>query len=162
MLENELEEVEKDFRQAADPELIIRGAGRIRFGEHDEARYLGPSSGISITRLVMEMAKQNTSSKSIKDVVTESTAQKIKDAFSQEYGKPTSKIYPMISFLAQPVLPHKPTTYRLIDVFTVKGKSNFFAVLLPDTHLLFSAGHASDVAYPHILSGGGGSVQWLQ
>ena len=59
--------------------------------------------------------------KSIKDVVPESTAQKIKDAFTQESGKPTSKVYPMISFIAQPDLPLKHVTYRLIDVFTVKG-----------------------------------------
>ncbi|KAL2865515.1 putative C6 transcription factor [Aspergillus lucknowensis] len=129
-LERELEEVEKDFQQAADAELIVRGAGRIRFKEHDEARYLGPSSGIAITRLVMEMAKQNTYSKSIKDVVPESTAQKIKDAFTQESGKPTSKVYPMISFIAQPNLPVKHVTYRLIDVFTVKAQA-----MLPTLHI---------------------------
>ncbi|KAI9369956.1 fungal-specific transcription factor domain-containing protein [Aspergillus egyptiacus] len=129
-LEQELEEVENDFQQAADAELIIRGAGRIRFREHDEARYLGPSSGIAITRLVMEMAKQNTYSKSIKDVVPESTAQKIKDAFTQESGKPTSKVYPMISSIPQPNLPVKHTTYRLIDVFTVKAQA-----MLPTLHI---------------------------
>ncbi|KAL2850911.1 fungal-specific transcription factor domain-containing protein [Aspergillus pseudodeflectus] len=129
-LERELEEVEKDFQQAADAELIVRGTGRIRFKEHDEARYLGPSSGIAITRLVMEMAKQNTSSKSIKDVVPESTAQKIKDAFTQESGKPTSKVYPMISSIAQPNLPLKHVTYRLIDVFTVKAQA-----MLPTLHI---------------------------
>ncbi|KAL4875828.1 fungal-specific transcription factor domain-containing protein [Aspergillus karnatakaensis] len=129
-LERELEEVEKDFQQAADAELIVRGAGRIRFREHDEARYLGPSSGIAITRLVMEVAKQNTHSKSIKDVVPESIAQKIKDAFTQESGKPTSKVYPMISFIAQPDLPLKHVTDRLIDVFTVKAQS-----MLPTLHI---------------------------
>ncbi|KAL4920263.1 fungal-specific transcription factor domain-containing protein [Aspergillus aurantiobrunneus] len=129
-LEKELEELDKDFQQAADAELIVRGAGRIRFREHDEARYLGPSSGIAITRLVMEMAKQNTHSKSIKDVVPESTAQKIKDAFTQESGKPTSKVYPMISLIAQPNLPLKHVTYRLIDVFTVKAQA-----MLPTLHI---------------------------
>ncbi|KAL4935600.1 hypothetical protein BDV06DRAFT_234177 [Aspergillus oleicola] len=129
-LERELEEIEKDFQQAADPELIVRGAGRIRFKEHDEARYLGHSSGIAITRLVMEMAKQNTQSKSIKDVVPESIAQKIKDEFIQESGKPTSKVYPMISFIPQPDLPDKHLTYRLIDVFTVKAQA-----MLPTLHM---------------------------
>ncbi|KAL4811184.1 fungal-specific transcription factor domain-containing protein [Aspergillus unguis] len=129
-LERELEEIENDFQQAADAELIVRGAGHIRFREHDEARFLGPSSGIAITRLVMEMAKQNTQSKSIRDVVPTSTAQKIKDAFDQESGKPTSKVYPMISSIAQPNLPVKHVTYRLIDVFTVKAQA-----MLPTLHI---------------------------
>lgn len=121
MLENELAELEKDFQHAADAELMVRGAGRIRFKENDESRFLGPSSGIAITRLVMEMAKQNTDSKSIKDVVPELTAQEIKLAFEEESSKPTSKVYPMISSIPQPHLPPRKLTDRLVDVFVVKG-----------------------------------------
>lgn len=121
MLERELEEAEKEFQHAADAELMVRGAGRIRFKENDDPRFLGPSSGIAITRLVMEMAKQNTDSKSIKDVVPELTAHEIKQAFEQESSKPTSKVYPIISSNPQPSLPAKHVTYRLIDVFVVKG-----------------------------------------
>lgn len=120
-LERELAAVEKDVRHAADAELMVRGAGRIRFKENDEPRYLGPSSGIAITRLVMEMAKQNTDSKSIKDVVPELTAQEIKAAFAQESSKPTSKVYPMISSVPQPNLPPRNLTYRLVDLFVAKG-----------------------------------------
>ena len=58
-----------------------------------------------MTRLVMEIAKQNTESKSIKDVVPELTAQEIKAAFAREDSKPTSKVYPMISSLAADDLP---------------------------------------------------------
>ena len=122
-LERELEEAEKEFQHAADAELMVRGAGRIRFKENDESRFLGPSSGIAITRLVMEMAKQNTDSKSIKDVVPELTAHEIKQAFEQESSKPTSKVYPIISSNPQPSLPAKYVTYRLVDVFVVKGMS---------------------------------------
>lgn len=122
MLEKELADLEKDIQHAADAELMVRGAGRIRFKENDESRYLGPSSGIAITRLVMEMAKQNTDSKSIKDVVPEFTAQEIKAAFALESSKPTSKVYPMISSIPQPNLPPRNLTYRLIDVFVVKGE----------------------------------------
>ncbi|PYI12394.1 hypothetical protein BO78DRAFT_392253 [Aspergillus sclerotiicarbonarius CBS 121057] len=129
MLEKELAEVEKEFQHAADAELMVRGAGRIRFKENDESRYLGPSSGIAMTRLVMEMAKQNTDSKSIKDVVPELTAQEIKDAFAQESSKPTSKVYPMISSTPQPNLPPIHMTYRLIDVFVVKAQA-----MLPTLH----------------------------
>jgi preprotein translocase subunit Sec61beta len=38
-------------------------AGLVRFKENEESKFLGPSSGIAITRLVMEMAKQNTDTK---------------------------------------------------------------------------------------------------
>ncbi|KAA8644584.1 putative C6 transcription factor [Aspergillus tanneri] len=130
MLEKELAEVEKDFQHAADAELMVRGAGRIRFKENDESRFLGPSSGIAITRLVMEMAKQNTDSKSIKDVVPELTAQEIKLAFEEESSKPTSKVYPMISSIPQPNLPTKKSTDRLVDVFVVKAQA-----MLPTLHV---------------------------
>ncbi|KAK9622055.1 hypothetical protein V6Z98_006743 [Aspergillus fumigatus] len=129
MLEKELADLEKDIQHAADAELMVRGAGRIRFKENDESRYLGPSSGIAITRLVMEMAKQNTDSKSIKDVVPEFTAQEIKAAFALESSKPTSKVYPMISSIPQPNLPPRNLTYRLIDVFVVKAQA-----MLPTLH----------------------------
>lgn len=100
---------------------MVRGAGRIRFKENDEPRYLGPSSGIAMTRLVMEMAKQNTESKSIKDVVPELMAQEIKAAFAKEDSKPTSKVYPMISSIPQDDLPPLNLTYKLIDLFVAKG-----------------------------------------
>ncbi|OQE43747.1 hypothetical protein PENCOP_c003G07323 [Penicillium coprophilum] len=119
----------QEIKHAADAELMVRGAGRIRFKENDEARYLGASSGIAMTRLVMEMAKQNTDSKSIKDVVPEFTAQEIKDAFAEEDSKPTSKVYPMISSIPQPNLPPKALTYKLIDLFVAKAQA-----LLPILH----------------------------
>ncbi|KAJ6129766.1 hypothetical protein N7512_002546 [Penicillium capsulatum] len=110
-------------------QLMVRGAGRIRFKENDEPRYLGPSSGIAMTRLVMEMAKQNTDSKSIKDVVPELTAQEIKAAFAKEDSKPTSKVYPMISSIPQDTLPPQNLTYKLIDLFVAKSQA-----LLPTLH----------------------------
>ncbi|KAJ5942240.1 hypothetical protein N7516_002408 [Penicillium verrucosum] len=122
-LEKELAKAENEIQHAADAELMVRGAGRIRFKENDEPRYLGASSGIAMTRLVMEMAKQNTDSKSIKDVVPEFTAQEIKDAFAEEDSKPTSKVYPMISSIPQPNLPPKALTYKLIDLFVAKAQA---------------------------------------
>ncbi|KAJ5606225.1 hypothetical protein N7510_009006 [Penicillium lagena] len=128
-LEKELAAAEKQIQHSADAELMVRGAGRIRFQENDEPRYLGPSSGIAITRLVMEMAKQNTDSKSIKDVVPDFTAQEIKAAFAQEDSKPTSKVYPMISSIPQPNLPPQNLTCKLIDLFIAKAQA-----LLPTLH----------------------------
>ncbi|KAJ9194219.1 transcriptional regulator family: Fungal Specific TF [Paecilomyces variotii] len=128
-LERELAEAERDIQHAANAEMMVRGAGRIKFKENDEPKYLGPSSGLAITRLVMEMAKQNTDSKSIKDVVPEVTAQEIKDTFTKESSKPTSKIYPMISSMPQEELPPRNLTYRLIDLFVVRAQ-----YMLPTLH----------------------------
>lgn len=44
-LEAELAAAEKGIRHTPDAELMVREAGRIRFKENDEPRYLGPSSG---------------------------------------------------------------------------------------------------------------------
>ncbi|KKZ65313.1 hypothetical protein EMCG_08829 [[Emmonsia] crescens] len=129
MLSQELAQVESEISHCPDAELMVRGAGLIRFKETDESRFLGPSSGITITRLVMEMAKQNTDSKSIKEVVNEATAQEIKYAFTLESQKPTSKIYPMISSVAEPNLPPRELTYRLVDIFMAKAQ-----YMLPTLH----------------------------
>ncbi|KAH8697459.1 putative C6 transcription factor [Talaromyces proteolyticus] len=128
-LEKEIEEAEKEIQHTADAELMVRGAGRIKFTPTDEPRYLGPSSGIAITRLVMELAKQNTDSKSIKDVVPAMTAQEIRDMFAKESSKPTSKVYPMISSMPQDELPPRELTYKLIDLYMVRGQA-----MLPVLH----------------------------
>lgn len=117
----------------------MRGAGRIRFKDNDEPRYLGASSGIAITRLVMEMAKQNTDSKSIKDVVPELTAHEIKAAFAQEDSKPTSKIYPMISSIPQASLPPQNLTYKLIDLFVAKGTTRQISGRWQSSRLLLTS-----------------------
>ncbi|EEP81001.1 hypothetical protein UREG_05843 [Uncinocarpus reesii 1704] len=128
-LHEELERVETQIEQSPDPELMIRGGGQIKFKENDESRFLGPSSGIAITRFVMEMAKQNTDSKSIKEVVNETTAQEIKHVFTKESQKPTSKIYPLVSSVAQPDLPDRDLTDKLVDLFMAKAQ-----YMLPTLH----------------------------
>jgi hypothetical protein len=105
-----------------DPEVTMRSAGLIKFSENDESRYLGPSSGIAVTRLVMDLAKQNTANKSIKDVVSERTAREIKKKFDDEKSKPTSKVYPLISSVAAPALPTHDLMERLVDIYMAKAQ----------------------------------------
>ena len=88
---------------------------------NDESRFLGPSSGIAMTKLVMELAKRNLATHSIKDVVPETKAQQIKDRFTAECAKPTSKIYPLISSVVAPTLPAEELTKRLVENFNNKG-----------------------------------------
>ncbi len=101
---------------------MIRGAGMIKFNEQDEHRFLGPSSGIAITRLVMELAKQNTANKSIREIVPDITAREIKQKFDDESGKPTSKVYPLISSVAAPILPRHELMDKLVDIYIVKAQ----------------------------------------
>ena len=124
-LETQLAQMASEKLLAPDAEAIMRGAGLVRFKENDESRYLGPSSGIALTRLVMELAKQSTSSKCIKEIVPDMKAQQIKDYFTKESSKPTSKVYPLISNVAAPELPSRELTENLIENFNRTGISLF-------------------------------------
>ena len=129
--------------ESPDAETMARSAGYVRFSENDQGKYLGPSSGIAvrapsgaamvlcladggavvqITRLVMEIAKQNTCTKTIKDIVSDTKAREIKDRFAKEQGKPTSKTYPVISDVAAPDLPTRGLTDNLVDNFNRKAQ----------------------------------------
>ncbi len=118
----QLTALEKEEKHVPDAEAMIRGAGMIKFNEKDEYRFLGPSSGIAITRLVMELAKQNTMNKSIREIVPDTTAREIKQKFDNESGKPTSKVYPLISSVAAPHLPIHSLMDKLVDIYMAKAQ----------------------------------------
>ncbi|KAF2182362.1 hypothetical protein K469DRAFT_232369 [Zopfia rhizophila CBS 207.26] len=115
-LEKQLADLEKDDLEP-DPEDVMRGAASVRIQETDESKFLGPSSGITITRLVMQLAKQFTDSKSITDIVPDSRAKSIKKKFDEEDKKPTSKVYPLISDVAAEELPNRDLTNLLVQLF---------------------------------------------
>ena len=121
-LERDLAQLDLQQHTKLDVESMIRSAGVIRLKDNDEGRYLGPSSGIAMTRLNMEFAKQVLRTKSIKEVVPPLHARQIKEHFTQESSKPTSKIYPLISDIAAPSLPSKELTHKLIENFNETGK----------------------------------------
>lgn len=116
--------MEGEHHAELDAEAMIRSAGLVRFKEHDDCRYLGASSGIAMTRLVMELAKHNTESKTIKEIVPDTKARQIEDRFAKESSKPTSKVYPLISDIPAPSLPTRELTHELIDVFNRTGSNN--------------------------------------
>jgi hypothetical protein len=121
-LEKQLADLEKEDLDP-DPEDVVRPGAAVRIQEHDETKFLGPSSGIAITRLVMRLAKQITDAKSITDIVSEKRAQHIKETFNEEGDKPTSKIYPLISDVAAEELPQRDLTNLLVQLFCCKGIS---------------------------------------
>ena len=129
-LQVEVASLEKETILEPDPQTMVRAAGLIKFSETDESRYLGPSSGIAVTRFVMELAKQNTASKSIRDVVPDHTAKEIKEKFiGEEASKPTSKVYPLISSVAATSLPNHDLMEKLADIYMAKAQ-----YLLPLLH----------------------------
>ncbi|KAG9229255.1 fungal-specific transcription factor domain-containing protein [Amylocarpus encephaloides] len=104
------------------PEDIVRPGGLIRLGEDDETpRFLGPSSGIAMTRLVMEEAKKYTDSRTIRELVPE-VRQRRPPMQSPESASGRKKSYPMISAVPAPTLPSRLVTDKLIEVFNQKAQ----------------------------------------
>ncbi|KAF2750164.1 hypothetical protein M011DRAFT_456101 [Sporormia fimetaria CBS 119925] len=115
-LERQLAELDRDHVEP-DAETVMRAAAAVRVQESDESKFLGPSSGITITRLVMQLAKQFTESKSISEIVPDSQAKSIKATFDEEDKKPTSKVYPLISSVPAEDLPNRDLTNLLVELF---------------------------------------------
>lgn len=119
-LEKQLSELDKDDSEP-DPEDVMRNSAAVHIQETNESKYLGPSSGTPLTRLVMQLAKQFTDSKSISDIVPNSQQRMIKEQLARESEKPTSKVYPLISNVAADELPTRDLTNRLVQLFYLKG-----------------------------------------
>ncbi|KAH9882201.1 hypothetical protein J1614_001373 [Plenodomus biglobosus] len=118
-LEQQLAALERDDMEP-DAEDVVRGASAVRVQDADESKFLGPSSGITITRLVMQLAKQFTESKSISEIVPHSRQKSIKAQFALEDERPTSKIYPLVSHVAATELPNRDLTNLLVELFYCK------------------------------------------
>ncbi|KAJ4165638.1 hypothetical protein LMH87_007262 [Akanthomyces muscarius] len=107
-------------------EDIVRPGGMIRLSNNDEIpRYLGPSSGIALTRLLMEEAKRFTDSKSIGELIPEVRARRQARMQSiQMSGTGTltghKKSYPMVSEVPAEGLPKRVVADKLIDAFYQK------------------------------------------
>ncbi|KAJ6788016.1 hypothetical protein PWT90_01128 [Aphanocladium album] len=107
-------------------EDIVRPGGMIRLSVSDEIpRYLGPSSGIALTRLLMEEAKRFTDSKSIGELIPEVRARRQARMQSiQMSGTGTltdhKKSYPMVSEFPAESLPKRVVADKLIEAFYQK------------------------------------------
>jgi hypothetical protein len=129
-LELELEKSESDEGHD-DPEVMVRSGAGVKLQEHDETKYLGPSSGTQITRLVMQLAKHFTDSKSIKEIVNETKARQVKALYAEEATKPTSKIYPLTSHVAAEDLPNRSLTQLLVQLYNLKVQPMYPALHEP-------------------------------
>ena len=119
-LEIEVEKLENEDGPE-DPEHMVRSGATVILPDADETKFLGPSSGTQITRLVMQLAKQFTDAKTIREIIPDSKARQIKQLFAVESGKPTSKSYPLISDVAAEDLPNRDLTDLLVQLYNLKG-----------------------------------------
>ena len=106
-------------------------AATVRMQDETEPKYLGASSGITTTRLVMQLAKQFTDSKSIREIVPDARAKQINDLYRQEQAKPTSKVYPITSNVAAPDLPNRGLAKVLVDLYILKVQPMYPALHEP-------------------------------
>lgn len=107
-------------------EDIVRPGGMIRLKASDETpRYLGPSSGIAMTRLLMEEAKRYTDSNRISDLIPQVRAGSQVRMQSIQMNGPASsrkKSYPMVSDRPAESLPKRETVDKLVEIFNQKCK----------------------------------------
>ncbi|ATZ55066.1 hypothetical protein BCIN_11g03650 [Botrytis cinerea B05.10] len=123
-LEMELSQLVEEEGNSPDSEDIVRPGGLIRLNDDDETpRFLGPSSGIAMTRIVMEEAKKYTDTRSIRELVPE-VRQRRTPAQSPDTVSERKKSYPMISAVPAPTLPSRLVTDKLVEVFSQKALSH--------------------------------------
>lgn len=132
-LEAELAQyIEEDNEYPRSNEEIVRPGGLVRLNETDETpRYLGPSSGIAMTRLIMEEAKKYTESNQISELIPEVRARRNARAnrmqsivnFRDSLSGPSArkKSYPMISAHPAQNLPTRPIADKLVEIFNQRG-----------------------------------------
>ncbi|PNY26346.1 Transcriptional activator protein acu-15 [Tolypocladium capitatum] len=107
-------------------EDIVRPGGMIRLKASDETpRYLGPSSGIAMTRLLMEEAKRFTESHRISELIPEVRARSQARMQSIQMTSPIGgrkKSYPMVSQHPAESLPKRETVGKLVEVYRLQSQ----------------------------------------
>ncbi|KAG9248001.1 fungal-specific transcription factor domain-containing protein [Calycina marina] len=133
-LETELAQFTEEEGLPQNTEDIVRPGGLVRLSENDETpRFLGPSSGIAMTRLVMEEAKKYTDTRSIRELVPEVRLRRIPITSPTE-APIRKKSYPMISAVPALTLPSRLVTDKLVEVFNQKAVPSTAQYLLPTLH----------------------------
>ncbi|KAK0717968.1 fungal-specific transcription factor domain-containing protein [Lasiosphaeria miniovina] len=139
-LQEKVRQLEADLSQFTDEdneyprnnEEMVRPGGMVRLNETDETpRYLGPSSGIAMTRLLMEEAKRYTESNRIADLIPEVRERRIDrsnrmqsvvsmaGSISGPAGR--KKSYPMVSAYPAPGLPSRHVADKLVEIFNQRA-----------------------------------------
>ncbi|KAI5805924.1 fungal-specific transcription factor domain-containing protein [Geopyxis carbonaria] len=120
-LEEEIKRRESQLVDSEGPnsEELVRGIGAVKFGDYEhykEPRYVGPSSGVTVTRLVLESAKKDLKPEEFKDMTTEHR-HTFKNTMRTE---PIVAVAPDLSGLSttpQPNLPPRNFGEKLVSFF---------------------------------------------
>lgn len=127
LLEKELADLDTDSKEESDPEALVRDATVVRLASTDERKYLGPSSGTGLTRIIMQLAKRVVGVSSIDEIVSSDQARMVQETRELEESKPTSKdvdyLYPLTSQTPNPELPSQELAMTLIRLYNIKGSS---------------------------------------
>lgn len=123
-LQGELKSLEIEEMDEFEPdhESMARAPNLVKFRESDHSRFLGPSSGIGVTRFVMDFARRYADRGTIREVVSDEAAQEIKQTNDAESEKPTSKVYPLVSSVAAPQLPGRELMEQLLQLYNHKAQ----------------------------------------
>ncbi|KAK1983611.1 fungal-specific transcription factor [Colletotrichum cereale] len=130
-LQEKVRALEAELRQYTDDdsefshvdEDIVRPGGLVRLNDTDETpRYLGPSSGIAMTRLLVQGAKLFTDSKRISELIPEVRARRMTRMQSIVMTRDRKKSYPLISAHPAQALPNRPVANKLVDVFCQRSQ----------------------------------------
>ncbi|POS84799.1 hypothetical protein EPUL_002556 [Erysiphe pulchra] len=120
ILEKKLSQIKEYEISRPNTEDMVRPGGLVRLNSEDEtARFLGPSSGIAMTRLVMEEAKKYTDSRTIRELVPDIRNRRNTLSKSSDRQK---KSYPRNSDLPAPTLFSLSVTEKLVEVFNQKAQ----------------------------------------
>ncbi|KAK7715141.1 hypothetical protein SLS64_003838 [Diaporthe eres] len=117
-------------------EDIVRPGGLVKLSESDETpRYLGPSSGIAMTRLLMDQAKRYTDSQRISELFPDVRARRMDRLDRMQsivhMGASVSgpsgmaarkKNFPMVSEIPAQTLPARQVADKLVEVFNSRAQ----------------------------------------
>uniref|UniRef100_L2FLI5 Fungal specific transcription factor domain-containing protein n=1 Tax=Colletotrichum fructicola (strain Nara gc5) TaxID=1213859 RepID=L2FLI5_COLFN len=130
-LQEKVRALEAELRQYTDEddefshidEDMVRPGGLVKLNDTDETpRYLGPSSGIAMTRLLVQGAKLFTDSKRISELIPEVRARRMTRMQSIVMTRDRKKSYPMVSAHPAAALPTRPVANKLVDVFCQRSQ----------------------------------------
>lgn len=137
-LENELNMyTDEDNDRPRSNEDVVRPGGLVRLSKFDSdetPRYLGPSSGIAMTRILVEQAKKFTDSKRVSDMLPGVRARRMtrmQSIVMTNSRVPRKKSYPTTSAHPAKKLPEGDLKNGLIDIFLQRCKASHPAVICP-------------------------------
>lgn len=108
-------------------EELVRPGGMISLKAGDgTSRYLGPSSGIAMTRLLMEEAKKYTASDRISDLIPDVRSRsqnRMQSVQMTGLSNDRKKSYPTLSERPAEGLPSRATMDKLVELFKQKCKT---------------------------------------